>query len=658
MNRMVFDKSLRVRMGRVGLAGALAATMGIGALEPIAAFADTKAEQVVYADGTFTIESVANADAVYDVYPVFFADMNARGYAEDDFDTTEYPVIDWPGIATKISWNDDAKDATLAFLDLNGYGAWIEATFSCTASDAKYTFEHGLPQNAAHYIAREIGASENDDGAATVPAAKAERTFALNLARALAASGMPVQATTLNAQGNAGFTGTEGYYLFVTRDDSVGADEAATSPIWVPLGGSTSSIQEKAAIPTLDKQVKEDSTQIFGYVADGSKGQDLDYKLTATMPANIKAFNNYWLGFTDTLPEGLELAGGDTSSVKVVLNYNHGGNAYSPDITLNSNVRIAYAGNVLKVSVVDLKKVYANIDKDATVEVFYKAHITDAAAMGAAGNQNSAVLKYSSNPITYYDPYDPENPLATPDPADPGYDPKTDPNSPEFDPEEALPGTGETLEGAHKTRTCTWRIELNKVDKQTHANLAGAKFTARVAETVGSLDTDSVGKYVQADGSLADEPCEFVTDADGMFTIPRIDSGTYVLHETAAPEGYEFEDADITVSIAPVFDQIIGEVDDQVPEWSATVTGGEAIVQSPDDVITHLVDKGDATAMATALSEGRISIQTSDDKKIVMPITGLDGTAIAVALAGGGLIASIAGLYASRRRRDTEAKRV
>jgi LPXTG-motif cell wall-anchored protein len=93
-----------------------------------------------------------------------------------------------------------------------------------------------------------------------------------------------------------------------------------------------------------------------------------------------------------------------------------------------------------------------------------------------------------------------------------------------------------------------------------------------------------------------------------------------------------------------------------VPEWSATVTGGEAIVQSPDDVITHLVDKGDASAMATALAEGRISIQTSDDKKVIMPITGLDGTTAAAMLAGGMLIASMAGLYASRRRRHDESE--
>jgi len=269
-------------------------------------------------------------------------------------------------------------------------------------------------------------------------------------------------------------------------------------------------------------------------------------------------------------------------------------------------------------------------------------------------------LSYSSNPVTYYDPTDTNAP---------SYDPTHDPNSPSYDPYEDPDGTTTTLEGAHKTRTATWKIELNKVDKQTHANLAGARFTVRVAapkdasgaaatysasagayvfanDDVATRDVDSVGKYVQADGSLGTNAHEFVTDSDGLIVIPRIDSGTYVLRETAAPDGYELQDADIEVVIAPTYDQESGSIAD----WTLSINGGEAITTSSTDVITHLVDKGNDDAVAAALVEGRISIQTSDDKKIIMPITGMDGTSAAIIIASGVLLISMAGLYVSRRR--------
>lgn len=676
MNGEISSRPWRHRVGRVALSGMLAASLGTGLATPLAALADTTAQAVSYGTATFTIDSKDNTGAAYDVYALFYADMNGRGYenasvagaAEDTFDTSEYPVVEWPGIATKIIWSSDAmKAAVLSFLDANGYKAWIEASFACvegsTETGALFSFEHALPQNAAEFTAEMIGASANDADAATVPPTKAERTFALNLARAISAAGISPEATAPDASGNASFTGTEGYYLFVTNDASVGAsdagDEAATSPIWVPLGGSTGEIVEKTAVPTLDKQVVEDSTGAYGYVADANRGQDLEYRLVATMPQNIKAFNEYFMAFTDTLPDGLQLAGGDTSSVKVVLHYAHGGNEYAPDITKNSNVSIAYEGNVLRVNLTDLKKIHANVDLNATVEVTYRAHLTDDAVIGVEGNRNSAVLSYSSNPVTYYDPTDTEAP---------GYNPSRDPNSPSYNPYEDPTGTTTTLEGAHKTRTATWRIELNKVDKQTHANLAGARFTVQVAVpkdangtaaaysrdagayifpngSTATCDVTSIGKYVQADGALGADAHEFVTDSDGMIVVPRIDSGTYVIHETAAPNGYELQDADIEVVIAPTYDQASGAISD----WTLSISGGEAVTTSDTDVITNLIDNGDGKAVAAALAEGRISIQTSDDKKIIMPITGMDGTTAAIAIAGGVLLVSMTGLYISRR---------
>lgn len=619
---------LHRQLGRLTLSAMLAATMSAGAVAlPALAYADN----VQYDNATFTVEAKDNTAAQYEVYRLFSARVDSNDGADAD-----HPTASWPGVAQQAIWNDEIKLPTLAFLDSNGYGDWLMSTYGISKDAAGYAFQHDLPQNALEYIAEQIGASADDVDAATVPATKAQKTFALNLARALAASGAAPQATTLDDGGNASFSGTEGYYLFVTSDASVDEGEAGSSPLWVPLGGATASIVEKTAIPTLDKQVAEDSTGEFGKVADSNKGQELDYRLTASMPQNIKAFNNYYLGFKDTLPQGMELQGGDTSSVKVIMENAAEGGALTTDITDDSHVTISYADNVLRVDIGDLKAIDPSVNLDATVQVYYKAHLTDEAAVGTAGNQNDAQLAYTTNPVTYYDATDPDNP----NPSDP-FDP--------FDPDNPVPGISTTPSGTHKTRTCTWKIELNKVDKQSHENLQGAKFTAQVASEGGS-DEASVGKYVQVDGSLADSPYEFVTDSEGMLEIPRIDSGAYVICETAAPEGYEVQDADIRLTLSAELDQQTGTV----KSWDARLSGGEADTRSSSDIVTHLVDAEGEKATEEALIEGRMSIQTSDDKKIDVPITGLGGTLATSTVAGGVLLASMAGLYTSRRRRIAE----
>lgn len=588
---------------------------------------------LAYESASFTISAKDNQGAVYRVYRLFSADMTANTGADPDFPESQRPIARWPGIATHMSWNDEAKDAVLAFLDSyrgdsGTYRDWIAGEYDVEPGSDEHARLHGIPQNAAEYIAEMVGASPDDPGAAHVPTAKAERSFALELARALAASGVSAQRCTADAQGKATFTGEEGYYLFITDDASVGANEAGTSPIWVPLGGATATLEEKSAVPTLDKQVREDSTGTFGKVADANAGQDLDYRLVATMPENIGAFDTYFLKFSDQLPADMDLAGGNTSSVKVTLRYTHDGNAYSPDITTNSHVSMGYTRDgKLTVAIDDLKSVYSALAKDATVTVDYRAHLKDGCVIGAQGNLNSAVLTYAANPATAQ--------------AGAGSWDAPDPD-----------GTSSTLEGAHRTRTCTWKVELEKVDKQTQARLPGARFTVRVAQTSGSADTASVGKYVQGDGSLGEAPHEFATGRDGKFEIPRVDSGTYTIRETAAPAGYELQDADISLDILPAPDQAAGSI----PRWQLSLSGGEGAKANGTDIVTHLV-AADGDAVASALETGTVAIQTSDDKKTVMPITGMEGTSAATLLACGVLAASLAGLHRIRRREeDGEAR--
>ena len=77
--------------------------------------------------------------------------------------------------------------------------------------------------------------------------------FAMDLAKWVKANVQPV--TSVQA-GNR-LQGDEGYYLLVNA--SVPAGWAGTAPIWVPLGGQPVQITEKVSVPTLNKQVRENS---------------------------------------------------------------------------------------------------------------------------------------------------------------------------------------------------------------------------------------------------------------------------------------------------------------------------------------------------------------------------------------------------------------
>ena len=582
---------LMKRGGKVAASMVLSVVLGTSAaFAPTFAFADT---------GQITIQATSNASAAYKVYQVFTADMDDN----DDSATS----ASYPRIATHFAWaNDDVQEATLAFLDDNGYGDWL-SSHGYTASDA-----HDLPQVAAQFIAEQIGTSL-DDTDATVPLTKKGQTFALEFAKALeqatsssSSGGLTYEPYVEGTEEASAFSADTGYYLFVTDDSSVSENESGTSPIWVPLGGSPQTVYEKTGIPTVDKFIMEDSTSSFGKAADANKDQDLSYKLVGTLPDNYQAFDKYHYCFTDTLSTGLDLtyaeSGALIDSVRVTLDPVAGSGM---DITDNSNVEISYdeQKRVLSVDISDLRKVSDAIDKDTVVTVEYQAHLNESAAIGAEGNQNGVVLEYTNNPVTEAE--------------------------------------GTTLPEGQKTYAYTYQLILNKVDKQTNEALSGAKFTMRVAQTEGSEDSSSVGLYVQADGSLAADAYEFEAE-EGVITVPRVDEGTYVLHETAAPDGYDVA-PDITLVISSSFDEERG----MLTSLDATVSGGEIGQTVSTDVVTHVEEDEDA------VSTGTITVVTSDDKRVSLPITGMDGIMAATVCGSGAIVLGLVGWFATRRKRSS-----
>ena len=576
----VHERCLRVIVAGM-IAGALAVPAAIVPQE--AAFAE---------NGTVTISANANAGATYDVYQVFTADIDANDNA------------------THVSWASDAtKTAVLAFLD-GSAGPWASTTqpkYSEWLSAKGYTGDgaHDNAQNAAEYIAERIDASEVDGGANTDPPTRLGWSFASMLARNLAEAGISHQTATAGSA----FTGVEGYYLFVSTVSTVGADESGSAPMWVPLGGSTSAITAKEAAASVTFHVKDDRAGAdWGKAADANVGQDVEYRIVGTVPQNIKAYPSFHDVYSVQLPAGMALASGDTSSVVVKVG--------STDVTsalTGSAGSITYAGGKLTVDIADLTTILGSVSQgsdtvrdtaltsSSSVTITYRAHALASAVAGEGGNQSSLVRAYTADPVSL----------------------------------------GSATASAQTVENYVYQAKLVKIDKSNQEKLAGAKFSIRVAD--GNTDAASVGKYVQADGSLGDAAYSFTTGSDGSFVAPGLDEGVYTIAETEAPEGYELQDADIVLTVTSTLDGSTGAL----ANLTGSVTGGEAANVSGDE----------ATKFVSATrSTGEVELQAVDDRSFEMPVTGLAGNAALYAIAGVLGVSGAAGLAVSRRREDSDGK--
>lgn len=391
-----------------------------------------------------------------------------------------------------------------------------------------------------------------------------------------------------------------GYWLIVANADATNGatDLTGTSPIFAVVGGDALTVTPKTSTPTVDKTVKSDATDTFGKVADSQIGQVVEYKLVGTVASNIATYDTYSYTFTDTLSTGLELTG--TDDVKVAID--------GEDVT--DDAAITWAGNVLTVSFDNLLAAKTGITAASNVTVTYKAKLTAAAVIGGVGNDNTVKLTYSNNPNT---------------------DSKGS----------STPST---------VRSYTYKLHLVKSDKATNEKLAGANFTI---QATGADDAASANLYVQADGTLGENPHEFTTDANGVIDIAGLDAGTYTVKETQAPATGSDDTsykplADFTFTITPGY----GTATD-----AQALASLELAVANNANVIAGLDTTDDNTLNADAnsavvLGDGQVNVTVANEKTIKMPLTGQQGIALAV---GAGLvivIASVASL--NKRRRDEE----
>lgn len=400
-----------------------------------------------------------------------------------------------------------------------------------------------------------------------------------SVANALAKAVEGLTSTTTVTPGTAASLNT-GYWLFVTTASTLGNGESATAPIFAVVGGSAVEVTEKDSVPTVNKKVETKD----GEATSGSThvGDTLKYKIEGTVSSDIATFSTYKYVFTDTLSTGLDYQ----NDAKVTVD--------GTDVTREADIAYDKTSHKLTVTFNDLKSA-ATLNKDSKVDVTYTAKVNASAAAGQSTNlDNTVKLTYSNDPHTN--------------------------------------GTGTTTNNP-TVREYTYALKLLKLDRDTQKALDGAKFTIKAADD----------QYVQADGSLGANAYEFTANGDGTYTVKGLDKGTYTVHETAAPSGYDTT-TDFTFTITPT----ISDKDE--------LTGLTNAVAKNSDVIAGVADNtpGDHTLTAKAgtaadVQTGIVTVTVGDKKEITMPLTGMKGTT-ALMVYGSAILVISAAAYLKHKR--------
>ena len=518
------------------------------------------------ATGTLTVSGTV-ADA-YEAYRLFDAKVVDGGSGDK--------------AASDVAWASDAvRDAALPVLR--------EAGMDTAA----------VAQDAAEWL--------DADGHMT-PA------LATELARAIRASGAePVAISAGNAAELA-----VGYWLVVADDGAIGESQAGTAPIFALVGGAPVTVAPKAATPEVRKHVLEDSCGAWRKAADATVGDDLYWRLAATIPAGLAGYDAYTVEFVDAMSAGLDparvassarvyvAAGTDGGFDAVTVS---GGSAGSEpadgwtDITSGCHVTVDSTANTFTVRTGDLIAALGGAEKfaaGARVVVVYNAPLRVGANSGTEkGNPNEVYLRYPRSPFS-----------------DQGGE------------------GGYTRTPSDRATAYTWELALTKRASDDQAPLSGA--VLRI--------TDDRGRRLAADGTWVEGDATVTTGADGRVTMGGVDSGVLTVEEVVAPEGYAgFSGARELVLAVEGLDV------QQVAAARPTLT-----VSAAEPLRVDGADAASGAAEATVLNSRRPKgpIEWLGG---LLPKTGDGSLAAAFVLAGaGGLLAAASRLFGRKGGRRDE----
>lgn len=553
--------SMSKNIARLAVTAGLTAALSFGGvMAPVTmAFA-------VGADGSVTIENVTGNKTEFEGYQIFEADV------ED-------------GKVVNITWANNEVEAAV-----KGVITGVDKDYAGTTA-----------QDAADWITNNVKGTS-----------KTFRVGPENVAYKIAAAVDNLTEKTITTNGKASDL-KHGYWLFVTKADTINEGEAGTSPIFTVVGNTPVKITEKTGIPTVEKKIVSDADSKEHDAADSQIGQDVTYNLYGTVAENFDKYDTYFYQFSDKISKGLTLQKG----AKVYLYENRTdakgdlARAKGTDITANfkeeTPAEAAEDGSKTTTWTCDNLKMVSDVTKDSYIVVSYKAQINkDAVVAGTEGNENTVTLNYSNNPMTST--------------------------------------RGETQPDTVKDYT--YGLKINKVDLGTEKALKDAKFTI----TTNGDESSTNVKYVKEDGTLSDAEVVLSTDADGVIRLTHLDAGVYTVREVTPPSGY--------TAVNPFTFEIKPTMTDDGPEAGLTELKGALTTDQGGKVIAGITDgnAGDNNLTAKPGSEkdedGIFNITVGDTKQVGLPLTGLNGVTFTWIAGGAVLCIGVAHLIRSRKQAE------
>lgn len=399
-----------------------------------------------------------------------------------------------------------------------------------------------------------------------------------------------------------------GYWLIVADDDAIAQGEAGTAPIMALVGGSAVTVKPKAATPKVAKHVLEDSTAAWQKAADATVADDLYWRLAATVPAGLSAYDTYAVQFVDTMSAGLDpskvaasmhvyVAAGTDGGFDAVSADKDGHAGTEPakgwtDITARCATKVA-ADGTFTVRTGDLIAALGGADTftaGARVVAVYNAPLNSACNHGIAkGNPNEVYLRYPRSPL-----------------ADQSGD------------------AGFTRTPSDDACAYTWDLALTKRGSDGDKPLAGAVLSI----------ADDRGRTLAADGTWdAQGKATVTTGEDGRVTVSGVDSGKLEVRELKAPKGYTAFEGTRSVTV-----KAEGLDVDQVAAAKPKVT---VSAESP-----LRVDAADAGKGLVELS--LLNAPTKEIGRGFMPSTGDRTLVLVTALAVIGVVAIVVALVIKR----------
>ena len=409
----------------------------------------------------------------------------------------------------------------------------------------------------------------------------------------------------------------DGYYLFVSDGlTDTTKPNTGTSPIFAIVGGNPVTVTEKTSIPTVDKQILDDTADKtadtatkddWKNVGDAWIGQVVDYKLTGTVADNITSYDNkYQYEFQDTLSKGLDVvkdANGNPLNLKVYIVKNDGTHAEvkedaSKGYTVTATKDPDSKTELLRVYFDDLKAIEDTTNTSIAagdiknVVVTYQATLTSEAEYTTAGNTNEVKLVYSNDPMSN--------------------------------------GTGTS----EPKKVADYVFGFNVTKADADPNNVNAKLVAGFkVKMITEGSNKKVEKYLKRDGSFSNNVNDAYTfetaGKHNTVSIPGLVAGTYLISESKTPAGYNtIADFEITVK----------------PEFNADGTLKRFSVTPGSDMVTATIEDNTTTTM--------IPVTIRNKKGSGLPLTGLNGVTFTWIAGGAVLCIGVAHLIRSRKQAE------